>query len=158
MSTVGEASEEVRGPVLAPDAPAELGGVVVDRPTGDASGELEHGAEPLADALGGLAPEGLGGPHAGAREGDGGAPAPANHAANPETRLPEVHLGLAGQPAELQVPLHVPGVPLLRHLLAPAPRVALRGGVGTAVALLVAQADEDSGGRVPLLPPVVAVV
>lgn len=32
MSTVGEASEEVRGPVLAPDAPAELGGVVVDRP------------------------------------------------------------------------------------------------------------------------------
>ena len=108
MSTVGEASEEIRGPVLAPDAPAELGGVVVDCPAGDASGELEHGAEPLADALGGLATEGLGGPNAGAREGDGGAPAPVDHAANPEIRLLEVHLGLAGQPARGQVALGVP--------------------------------------------------
>lgn len=72
----GEAAEEFREPDLGADPPADLGGVVEDRPAGDASGELEHVAEPLADALGGLAPEGLGGSHVGVREGDGAVPAP----------------------------------------------------------------------------------
>lgn len=50
---------------LVPDPPAGLGGIVEDRPAGDASGELEHVAEPLTDAPGGLAPEDLGGPTSG---------------------------------------------------------------------------------------------
>nr|WP_232204390.1 hypothetical protein [Olsenella profusa] len=46
-----EAPEELREPDLAPDAPADLGGVVEDGPPRHAAGELEHVAEPLADAL-----------------------------------------------------------------------------------------------------------
>ena len=38
------------------DPPAGFGGVVEDCPAGDASGELEHVAEPLTDTPGGLAP------------------------------------------------------------------------------------------------------
>jgi len=115
----GEAAEEVREPGLGADLPADLGGVVdEDRPAGDASGELEHVTEPLADAFGGLTPEDPGGPHAGAREGDGGVPAPGGHAADPEVRLPEVDLDLAGQPAQGQVTLGVPADALLGYLLA----------------------------------------
>ena len=103
---------------LASDPPADLGGVVEDRPAGDASGELEHVAEPLAHALGGLTPEDPGGLHAGVREGDGGVLAPGSNAADPEVGLTEVDLDLAGQPAQGQVALGVPAVSLLGYLFA----------------------------------------
>ena len=122
-----EAPEELREPDLAPDAPADLGGVVEDGPPRHAAGELEHVAEPLADALGRLAPEHLGGPHVGVREGDGQVLAPGDHAADPEVRLPEVDLDLAGQPAQRKEALGVPAVALPGHLLAAAPDVALHG-------------------------------
>jgi hypothetical protein len=116
-----------RGPGPAPDAPADLGGVVEGGPPRHAAGEPERVAEPLADAPGGLSPEHPGGPRVGAREGDGQAPAPGGHAADPEARLPEVGPGLAGQPAERKEALGVPVVALPGHLLAPAPGVALHG-------------------------------
>lgn len=122
-----EAPEELREPGLAPDAPADLGGVVEDGPPRHAAGELEHVAEPLADALRGLAPEHLGGPHVGAREGDGRALAPGEDATHPEVRLPEADLDLAGQPARRKEALGVPAVTLPGHLLAAAPGVAARG-------------------------------
>ena len=122
-----EAPEELREPDLAPDAPADLGGVVEDGPPRHAAGELEHVAEPLADALGRLAPEHLGGSHVGVREGDGQVLAPGDHAADPEVRLPEVDLDLAGQPAQRKEALGVPAVTLPGHLLAAAPDVALHG-------------------------------
>ena len=154
----GEPSEHLAQPDLSAHPPPDLGGVVEDGPRGHAAHELEHVAEPLAHALRRLAPEHLGEPDVGVREADREVPPPRYDAPHSEVRLPEVDLALAGKPAELQVPLRVPGVPLLRHLLAPALHVALHGRVAPAVALLVAQADEDPGGRVPLLPPVAAVV
>lgn len=122
-----EAPEELRRPGLAPDAPADLGGAVEDGPPRHAARELEHVAEPLADALRGLAPEHLGGPHVGVREGGGRVLAPGGHAADPEVRLPEVGLDLAGQPARRKEALGVPAVALPGHLLAAAPGVAARG-------------------------------
>lgn len=71
-----EAAEELRDPDRLPDAPADLGGVVEDGPAGHAAYELEDAAQPLADALGRLAPEDLGEPHVGVRERDGQVLAP----------------------------------------------------------------------------------
>jgi hypothetical protein len=153
-----EEPEGLRRPDLAPDAPADLGGVVEDRPPRHAARELEDVAEPLADALGRLAPEDLGEPHVGVREGDGQALAPGEDATHPEVRLAEAGLHLAGQPAQGQEALGVPAVALAGHLLAPAPDVALHGGVGPLVAELVAEPHVHPHGRVALLAPVPAVV
>jgi hypothetical protein len=103
----------------------DLGGVVEDHPAGDASGEIEDVAEPLADASGGLSAEDPGGPHVGVRESDGGVPAPGDHTADPEFGLPEVHPTLARNPAELQVTLGVAPLPLPSHPLPAALHVAL---------------------------------
>ena len=153
-----EAAEEPRGPRLPADASADLGGVVEDRPPRHAANELEHVAEPLADALGRLAPEDLGEAHVGVREGDGQALAPGGHPADPEVRLAEVDLDLAGQPSQRQEPLGVPAVALAGHLLPAAPGVALHGGVAARVALLVAEPHVDPRGRVAPLAPAPAVV
>lgn len=70
-SVVGrEVAEELRCPHLPADAPTDLCGVVEDRPPGNAADKLEDVAEPLADALCRLAPEDLGEPDVGGREGD----------------------------------------------------------------------------------------
>ena len=153
-----EASEGPRGPGLAPDAPAHLGGVVEDRPPRHAAGELEDVAGPLADALGGLAPKGLGEPNVGVREGDGQVLAPGDHAADPGVRLAEVDLDLAWQPAQRQEALGVPAIAIPGHLLAPAPDVALHGGVGAAVAEPVPEPRVRPHGRVAPPAPVPAVV
>ena len=55
----GESAEERRGPHLGADPAADLGGVVEHGPQRHAPEELEDVAEPLADALRGLAPEDL---------------------------------------------------------------------------------------------------
>ena len=158
-SVVGrEAAEELRCPHLPADAPADLGGVVEDRPPGRAADELEDVAEPLADALGRLAPEDPGEPDVGVREGDRQVLAPGDHAAGPEVRLAEVDLDLAGQPSRRQESLGVPAVALAGRLLAAAPDVALHGGVAARVALLVAKTHVDPRRRVALLAPVPAVV
>lgn len=99
--------------------------------------ELEDALEPLADAPGGFAPDDLGGPHVGAREGDGEVLAPGDHAVAPEVRLSEVDLDLAGQPAQGQVTPGVPADALPGHLLAPPLHVVLHGGVAPVVAKLV---------------------
>lgn len=65
----GEAPERRRGPRLGADAPAHLGGVVEDGARRHAADELEHVPGPLADALGGLAPQDLGEADVGVREG-----------------------------------------------------------------------------------------
>ena len=153
-----EAAEELRGPHLPADASADLGGVVEDRPPRHAADELEDVAEPLADALGRLAPEDLGEAHVGVREGDGQVLAPGGHPADPEVRLAEVDLDLAGQPSQRQEPLGVPAVALAGHLLPTALDVALHGGVAARVALLVAKPRVDPRRRVALLAPVPAVV
>lgn len=158
-SVVGrEAAEELRCPRLPADAPADLGGVVEDRPPGHAADELEGVAGPLADALGRLAPEDLGEPDVGVRGGDRRVLAPGGHAADPEVRLAEVDLDLTGQPSQCQEPLGVPAVALAGHLLAAAPDVAPHGGVAARVAPLVARPHVDPRRRVALLAPVSAVV
>ena len=158
-SVVGrEAAKEPRCPHLPADAPDDLGGVVEDRPPGHAADELEDVAEPLADALGRLAPEDLGEPDVGVREGDRQVLAPGDHAADPEVRLAEVDLDLAGQPSQRQEPLGVPAVALAGHLLAAALDVALHGGAAARIALLIAKPHVDPRRRVALLAPVPAVV
>ena len=111
----------------------------------------------MADALGRLAPEDLGGPDVGVREGDRQVLAPGDHAADPEVRLAEVDLDLAGQPSRRQEPLGVPAVALAGHLLAAALDVAPRGGAAARVALLVAKPHAGPRRRAAPLAPVPAV-
>ena len=105
-----------------------------------------------------LAPEDLGEPDVGVREGDRQVLAPGDHAADPEVRLAEVDLDLAGQPSQSHEPLGVPAVALAGHLLAAALDVALCGGVTARVALLVAKPHVDPRHRAALPAPAPAVV
>ena len=100
----GEAAEELRGPDLGSDPAADLGGVVEDGPQRHAPEELEDVAQPLADALGRLAPEDLREPDVGVRELHHEEVAPRDDAAHAEVGLPEVHLALAREPVEQQEP------------------------------------------------------
>ena len=101
----GERPEERRRHDLGADPAADLGGVVEHRPRRHAAGELERGAQPVAHALGRLAPEHLGEPDVGVRELDHQVVAPPERPADAEVRLAEVDLALAGAPIEDQVPL-----------------------------------------------------
>ena len=140
------------------DATPDLGGVVEHGAQRHPSQELEHVAQPLADALGGLAPEDLGEPDVGVRERDHEEVPPRDHAAHAEVRLAEVHLALAGQPVEQEEPLRLAGVELGRELLAPALDVPLDGRVGAPEALLPDEAVVDPLGGVALLEPAAPVL
>ena len=149
----GEPAEELGDPDLGPEAPADLRGIVEHRPGRHASHELEHVPEPLADALGGLSPEHLREPDAGVGEGDGQVLSPRDDAPHPEVRLAEVDLAFAGKPAELQIALRVATAALLGHLLAPLLHIALHGGIGASVAVLLPQPVIHLRGGVVLLAP-----
>ena len=100
----GELPEELRGDDPRPDAVADLHGVVEHGAPRDPSQELEHAPEPLADALGRLAPEDLGEADVGVRKVHDEEVAAPRDAAHAEVRLPEVDLALAGRPAGRQEP------------------------------------------------------
>ena len=153
-----EASEGPREPGLAPDAPAHPGGVVEGRPPRHAAGEPGGVAGPLADAPGGLALEGPGGPDVGVREGGGRALAPGDRAADPEARLAGVGPGPAQQPARRREAPGVPATAIPGHPLAPAPDAAPRGGVRAAVAEPVPGPHTRPRSRVAPLAPVPAAV
>lgn len=127
-------------------------------PAGHAAYELEDAAQPLADALGRLAPEDLGEPHVGVRERDGQVLAPCGHPADPEVGLADAGLDLSGQPAQLQEALGVPAVALAGHLLPALLHVALHGGIGALVAAPVDEPHIHPHGRMALLAPVHAVI
>ena len=105
----GEAPEELGGDDLRADPAADLGCVVEDGAHRHAAEELERVPEPLADALGGLAPEDLGEPDVGVRERDREEVAAGDDAAHAEVRLPEVDLALAREPVEQEEPLRLAG-------------------------------------------------
>lgn len=107
-----EAAEQPGGDDLRTDLPADLGGVVEHGPQRHAPEELEDVAEPLADALGGLAPEHLREADVGVRESHYEEVPALHDAAHAEVGLPEVDLALAGQPVEQQEPLRLARVRL----------------------------------------------
>lgn len=125
---------------------------------GHAAHEREDAREPLAHALGGLAPEDLREAHVGVREAHREVVAARERAAHPEVRLAEVDLALAGEPVQLQEALGVPLVRLAGHLPAAPPHVPLHSRVRPVVALLVPQTHVHAHGRVALPPPVPGVV
>ena len=137
---------------------ADLGCVVEDGAHRHAAEELEHVPEPLADALGGLAPEDLGEPDVGVRERDREEVAAGDDAAHAEVRLPEVDLALAREPVEQEEPLRLAGVELGGELLAPALDVPLDGRVGALEAFLPDEAVVDPLRGVALLEPAAPVL
>lgn len=154
----GEAAEQLGGDDLRADPPADLGGVVEHGSQRHPSQELEHVPEPLADALGGLAPEHLRQPDVGVRERHHEEVAAPRDAARAGVRLPEVDLALAGQPVEQQEPPLPAGVELGRQLLPPPPHVPLHGGAGALEAPLLDEPVVDPPGRVALLVPAAPVL
>ena len=121
----GEQPEELAGAHLPAHPPADLRRVVEHRARGHAAHEREDAREPLAHALGGLAPEDLREAHVGVREAHREVVAARERAPHPEVRLAEVDLALAGEPVQLQEALGVPLVRLAGHLPAAPPHTYL---------------------------------
>ena len=115
-------------------------------------------AQPLADALGRLAPEDLREPDVGVREFHHEEVAPRDDAAHAEVRLPEVDLALAGRPVEQQESLRLAGVELGGELPAPAPHVPPDRRVRPPEPLLRDQPVEDLPRGVALLVPAAPVL
>lgn len=153
-----EAAEQLGGDDLRTDLPADLGGVVEHGPQRHAPEELKDVAEPLADALGGLAPEHLREADVGVRERHREEVPALHDAAHAEAGLPEVDLALPGQPVEQQKPLRLARVRLGGQLLAPPLHVPLHSGAGALEAALGDQAVVDLLCGVALLEPAAPVL